>query len=210
MAIGDLAEQARVFADEQSQVLNRTVTSGIRLGSSIAPVNGTAHIGFRVTRSNIGPEPFPLDVGPGPPKCFLLINQVQRLDDAGEHLADGRTSYAVYHDAEAERPLLRLDYVRNNRHHAEAHFHVESEFVHGDPEGVKPARKLHFPVGGRRFRPCLEDLIEFLVRENFAQGRDGWEAAVEEGRTRWFEKQLRASIRRNPEIARDAVRQLAD
>jgi hypothetical protein len=34
--------------------------------------------------------------------------------------------------------------------------------------------RLHFPVGGKRFRPCLEDVIEMLVVERFVWGRDGW------------------------------------
>jgi hypothetical protein len=29
--------------------------------------------------------------------------------------------------------------------------------------------RLHFPVGGRRFRPILEDVIEFLIVEQLAQ-----------------------------------------
>jgi hypothetical protein len=36
--------------------------------------------------------------------------------------------------------------------------------------------RLHFPVGGKRFWPCLEDLVEMLIVEGLVSGRDGWQA----------------------------------
>lgn len=39
--------------------------------------------------------------------------------------------------------------------------------------------RLHFTVGGKRFRPCLEDVIEMLTVEGLLSGRDGWSDAVE-------------------------------
>jgi hypothetical protein len=61
--------------------------------------------------------------------------------------------------------------------------------------------RLHLPVGGRRFRPTLEDLIEFLIVEKLAEPQDDWESAIEASRSRFREKQLKAAIRQQPEIA---------
>jgi hypothetical protein len=60
---------------------------------------------------------------------------------------------------------------------------------------------LHLPVGGRRFRPSLEDVIEFLIVERIASPRDGWEAALNASRDAFLERQLRAAVRRKPESA---------
>jgi hypothetical protein len=59
--------------------------------------------------------------------------------------------------------------------------------------------RLHLPVGGRRYRPTVEDLIEFLITEKLATGRTGWRKHVRRGRARFEESQLRAAVRRNPE-----------
>ncbi len=40
------------------------------------------------------------------------------------------------------------------------------------------------------------------------RARPGWHAVVDAGRRQFYETQLRAEIRRNPEIARDAVAKL--
>ena len=46
-------------------------------------------------------------------------------------------------------------------------FTVEQSPATGIPlrVGGRPLLTLHFPLGGSRFRPCLEDLLEMLVSE---------------------------------------------
>ncbi|MCY3967069.1 MAG: hypothetical protein OXF21_00670 [bacterium] len=63
----------------------------------------------------------------------------------------------------------------------------------------------HWPTGGKRFRPTLEDLIEFMIVEELAIPHNQWQETIEEHRQRWFELQLSAAVRRNPEIARTAL-----
>ncbi len=60
----------------------------------------------------------------------------------------------------------------------------------------KSLRDLHFPVGGRRFRPTIEDVVEFLIIEELVDARPGWEDAVAERREDWKEIQLKAAVRR--------------
>jgi hypothetical protein len=62
-------------------------------------------------------------------------------------------------------------------------------------------------IGGRRNRPSLEDLIEFVVAEGLGAPRDGWEDRVREGRERFRVRQLRAAIRRDPETVVEYLRQ---
>jgi hypothetical protein len=57
--------------------------------------------------------------------------------------------------------------------------------------------QLHFPVGGKRFRPCLEDIIEFLIVERLVLARDGYEKVIEAGREGFRKNQLMAAMRRD-------------
>jgi hypothetical protein len=61
--------------------------------------------------------------------------------------------------------------------------------------------RLHFPVGGRRFRPILEDVIEFLMAERLAKAREGWAEVLSRERDQYYRIQLQAAIRRDPESA---------
>jgi hypothetical protein len=60
---------------------------------------------------------------------------------------------------------------------------------------------LHIPVGGSRFRPCLEDVIQFLIEECLFDSLPRWREAVEEGRASWRRIQARAVVRDFPREA---------
>ncbi|MEU6004220.1 hypothetical protein [Streptomyces sp. NPDC047197] len=67
-------------------------------------------------------------------------------------------------------------------------------------EDLIPGRtlpKLHFSVGGRRFRPCLEDIVEFLI-------------ALDAGLERFQANQLRAAMRRHPEVVAQFVKEYGE
>jgi hypothetical protein len=68
--------------------------------------------------------------------------------------------------------------------------------------------RFHFPVGGRRFRPTLEDLIEFLVVEGLVDSYANWRTVLLEHRGRWERLQLQAAVRRDSEAAADALTDL--
>ncbi|GIG37644.1 hypothetical protein [Cellulomonas pakistanensis] len=64
---------------------------------------------------------------------------------------------------------------------------------------------LHFPLGGHRFRPSFEDVLDMLVREFGLDTRPGWRAAICAGRARWRAVQLRAAVRDDPGAAVEAL-----
>jgi hypothetical protein len=67
---------------------------------------------------------------------------------------------------------------------------------------------MHLPVGpreGRRFRPSLEDVIEFLVVEDLVEARPKWQDALNATRSPFQELQLKAAVRRNQELAKAAL-----
>jgi hypothetical protein len=67
---------------------------------------------------------------------------------------------------------------------------------------------LHIPVGGARFRPCLEDFIQFLIAECQFDAKPGWQACVEAGRERWRRRQAAVVARDMPEEAARVLREL--
>jgi hypothetical protein len=66
---------------------------------------------------------------------------------------------------------------------------------------------LHIPVGGSRQRPCLEDLLQFLIVECGFDKRRYWRKPIAEGRERWRRRQVSALVR---DIHTDAARVLVD
>lgn len=207
IATGELVEQARDFAGDLSDLLNRTVTNGVRLSAVLTPA-GRCIVGYGITKHQVGTRTVPLTIDNRTATCYFLVTHVMGLDPEETYLTDVRSSYGAYRDEVGEKPLFRYDYIRNNVHHPEAHFHLEAEFDHGSPHGVRHPKRLHMPVGGRRFRPAVEDVVECLVREGFARGRPGWEDAVAEHRAKWYERQLRAAVRRDPDVALSILREM--
>jgi len=67
---------------------------------------------------------------------------------------------------------------------------------------------LHFPLGGHRFRPCLEDVLEFLIREFGLDTKDQWRDVLQTSRRTWRERQLKAAVRDDPDSAAAALRAL--
>lgn len=99
-------------------------------------------------------------------------------------------------------PLVRVEYQRM-RDYAPAHVQIHAEssalgyllaFAQTTTDPPK-TQVLHLPVGGRRFRPCMEDVLEFAIIDLGVEADDGWREAVKEGRKRWRDIQLRSTIR---------------
>lgn len=193
-----------------SNLLNRTVCTGIVLGAVIDTRNGSCRVGNGLTRANpVTITPIPLLQGDKGAEVFLYASHRLVWDDEGRYLTSVASAFRVSADPSGDPALLRYEYVRGNAPHPEAHIHVHGEW--GQPLlGVSPPRKLHLPVGGRRFRPTLEDLIEFLVNEGFCSGRAGWQQAVKDHRDDWMELQLKAAVRRSPEAAKSILREMGE
>lgn len=208
MAQRDLKAQARDFAAEISELLNGTVTQGIRLGAVVA-VGGTTLVGRGITVRNFTPETIPLCIGGRQPRLWLRVAFILSLDDEGQYLTVTKSDYSICLDEDGANVLAHYDYDRAPvNEYPSAHLQVNGAnegladlFSQTDNAG-KLLGHLHFPVGGKRFRPTLEDVVEFLIVEGLLDGHDGWEAQVADHRQRWEELQLRAAVRRDPEAAR--------
>lgn len=163
-------------------------------------------------KRNLTVEPIPLTLGARSPTGYLYAAYVLQLDPEGLHLTVTKSQYGIYADTEKQEMLVHWDYEREPPHdYPAAHVQVNGacEVLELLADGVsrfgltptRDLRNLHFPVGGRRFRPTLEEVVEFLIVEQLAHPREGWQDVIAEHREQWEERQLRAAVRRHPEIA---------
>lgn len=126
------------------------------------------------------------------------------------------------------RPLLTLDYEREARSNTPAahyNFHFEHDRIIDEllrtgagrrgaihrrtvrRGGTPRLAELHFPLGGHRFRPCLEDLIEHIwVEFGIDVHTQTARAAIRQGRREWRARQLKAAVADDPASAVEELR----
>lgn len=137
----------------------------------------------------------------------LTANYKLCVDSYGTHIAVEGSSFVLV--ARVERaPIIRWDYDREPNNKPRSHVqvaahrgalsHILSRLGHKAPHTIE---SLHLPMGGERFRPCLEDVIEFLIRDCGFQGGPNWKQTIRDGRARWRRIQTRAVVRDAPECA---------
>ena len=93
-------------------------------------------------------------------------------DPEGQHLAVLESGFALYVDRDGDRMILHYDYEGDPAHgYPPAHLQVNgtaedlSALSQRGTGLSKELKDFHFPVGGRRYRPTTEDVVEFVVAE---------------------------------------------
>ena len=142
----------------------------------------------------------------------------------GEYLAVDRSSIKIIPLVGSGRePLFRVEYVRDqDAHYPSSHFHIHAhrdEFTHlrgfAAKLDVERAGKVddylsspshlsafHFPTGGHRFRPCLEEVLECLrVEFKLDVPNERWQPHLREARLKWRKIQTASVVQDNPEEA---------
>lgn len=184
----------------------------------------------RVQQLHIGPLPFspdrsgfsfiPLARSCDAGQCRLLLKIEFRvsLDEVSEFLAVQHSTYGLWvrpDPTRKPRPVFRVEYDRDAHNKPPAHVHLHAEslefgWIYGTA-GLPPPRlsEIHFPVGGRRFRPTVEEFLRFLDREQlFSDWRSGWGEIVQMSLIDWEWNQARATVRQHPEAATDQLRRM--
>lgn len=211
----DLDTQARRFAGETSELLNNTVTDGVRV-SALRTAAGRTIMGTGISRSHASPNPIPIAPSGSKPVVFLYLVHSYELDPEGVYLTMSTSTMSLYTSPEMEddQLIVGIDYVRSpSNQFPGSHLHVaghrdDLDAVYlGDERKTRKLRDLHLPVGGRRFRPTLEDLVEFMVTEEMVVPRPKWRQVVEEHRSRWEAIQVKAAVRRRQGDAATALRE---
>jgi hypothetical protein len=210
--VPNLGQLAGDFAQTIQDLLNATVCDGVTI-QALAIKPNLVLVGHGLSRESLEVKTFRLRIGRGKPHGWLEISYRLCMDEEGQYLAVLSSYVGIYADERGQVPLCHVDYERNKKDgYPEAHLQVEGEsaalkawrLTAGAPGRL--LRDLHFPVGGRRYRPALEDVIEFLIAEKLAASRAGWSKALNESRDDFRRRQLRAAIRRDMETAAQAVK----
>jgi hypothetical protein len=229
-----LHSQAITFAEHLTKLLNATVTHGALLTAS--PVNPDEYL---IAISSAFDRPTNLNFVPlarsprieNAPAFGLKIRYLVSLDASQERLIVSKSWTTVFEISQKPRPVMRWEYVRDgglepgfpskrkhSRHAAHLQIHGWSEVLSDFSlkADLKPKKvisgslhNLHFPVGGRRFRPSIEDILEFLADHGFVSAfHPGGEKILNESRDEWLKIQLKAAISDDVPTAISALKEL--
>lgn len=213
--MSSLEDQAVAFAAVLTRLVNGTVSTGVVFRVTVLPDRNTVWIAPDGSEGVTKPAQIPLLVDQREPVLWLTAHFTARLDVAGDHLAIASSKFALCVDKTTGNSLLRIEYDRDrgrepdkDARHKRPAAHVQilgSSTQLGFAQALagkkyRPLEKIHFPVGGRRFRPSLEDFIEFLYYEGLLPGtHEGWRDVLQESRGDYLALQLRAAVRRFPD-----------
>ena len=221
----DLVGQATAFAQRLTATLQATLGRGVGQFRAVAVDRpGDARV-------SLHQEPRPglvLSVR-GVPLLLLVVSMRLQWDHAGRYLAVDESRYQLSAVGDRE-PLLRYEYVRRAEAipaaHLQVHGHRDSLAAamtrcgENSPRSRRRAgqgrggfaiprmQDLHLPLGGARFRPCLEDVLEMVVDEFGIDAEPGARESLAEGREVWRLDQLAAAIRDAPTRAAATLRAL--
>ncbi|MGO4250145.1 hypothetical protein AB4Y87_23370 [Paenarthrobacter sp. RAF54_2] len=161
----------------------------------------------------------------GKPVFRLGAKYYCELNEANTYLAVEQSIFTIFHFDRTE-PILRYDFIREPKSDvpsAHINMHTDSEALTKAMEDAgknkrterrrasgAPAKasQLHLPLGGPRFRPALEDVLEMLVVEFAIDRAIGWGESLREGRSLWRDTQLRAAVADNAGAAVEALEEL--
>jgi hypothetical protein len=208
----DLAQEARAFASMIQRLLNTTICDGPTITAIVHPSRPEVYVGHGLTKTSLESQRFRVRRRNGKTWCWLNLSFRLCLDDEQKYLTVRSSFIGVYAENNDPSCICHFDYERDKADYPEAHLQVfgnspslEQVSTQAQERGL---HRLHFPVGGRRYRPCLEDVIEFLIAERLAPGRPGWQEVVREGREDFRRMQLRAAIRNDALTARQMLAEL--
>lgn len=226
-----LDEQAQQFADD----LTATVQSVV--GTTVDPFMAIAHtVGEDGERTHLAIRQSPVEgiqlTVEGRPMLTLRVSFRCTWDHREDFLAVENSTFHVLATGSksTSEPLFRVDFLRQPESDVpSAHMHVHAHrdaITHvmdhcgvmssrakrrrkkmADGEHIPRLADLHIPLGGARFRPCLEDLLQMLINELGVDAQPGAEKALAAGRTSWRKRQLAASVRDSPETAASVLRE---
>lgn len=147
---------------------------------------------------------------------FMAIQRssIQVLPVIATDLADSS------HAPSSNELVVRFDYNRESANVPASHInihshHPELEWImrrgHTKSRSVKKAPRtdaLHFPTGGHRFRPCLEDVLEALIADFKLDVAEEGRGLLRRQRLTFRQRQLAAAVGDDAECAAQALREL--
>ncbi|ROP63576.1 hypothetical protein EDF24_0599 [Curtobacterium sp. PhB130] len=172
----------------------------------------------RTQRDDGDPSTIPLRVG-GAVVADLDVRFALSSEPASARFRTETSQFRLLMRPDRE-PLARFEYERTKSGAPVAHWHVHSErgafttmLATASAAGRRqrdPSRlsTLHYPVGGSRFRPSIEEFLVFLIEECGVDSLPGWRSAIADGQARWVSTQAGLVARENPEEAAAQLRSM--
>lgn len=146
--------------------------------------------------------------------AWLRVHYSCRLDHVERYLAVDAASFWVV-STKDRSPLIRFEYKYQSRTAPHAHIQLHGErgalthlLTRCGHNRAHEMSALHLPTGGPRFRPNLEDVIQFLIDDVGVDAVDGWLDAVHERRAEWRSIQTKAAARAMAHDAAEALREI--
>lgn len=152
----------------------------------------------------------------GDSRIVVQARFVGRLNRSGKHLRIRKSVFAVSYAGASGEPLFRYEYDdAMTRHLPHAHLQVSRSqnltalsAVAGDGTRIARQREakidqgrrvyrsedLHFPMGGDRFRPALEDVLQFLIEQLGVKAVPEYKRAIQTSRRTWRARQLASGL----------------
>lgn len=218
-----IAEQAEQFALDIMETLAGVLPAG-NLGVNLVEDGDNPGVYILTTSEERGIE---LQVS-GSTRMRFEIDMKLSVDSSGKWLKVIKSSYVVVPEGDGT-PYFHYDYLVDASQVPAAHINVHAHrddliaaLVLGGRSGAAKNRRrdfvnrgrlprvgsFHFPVGGPRFRPGLEDVLEVAVDEFGLDHRETYRTALQKGRERFRLRQLAAAVRDSPSTAAEVLRGL--
>jgi hypothetical protein len=219
-----LAEQAEKFANDLTATVRAVVGAECPAFYSVALEQADA---FTVRQ-----EPFDgiTLCDKSGPILRMTVDYQCVLDGHDKWMAISKSLIHVFVEPDGREPLFRYEFDREvigNVPGAHIHFHGKHPELEaamrecGDSTERAKARRrgkravylqdLHFPVGGPRFRPALEDVLEMLIEEfgvKPVQSVAAARRALADSRENWRRTQVATVVRDAPSKAAEALKEL--
>lgn len=220
----ELRSQAEAFAGDLTGTVEALVPGCDAFRAEVLPDPGG---GGRMVVTQSPNTGVPLSVD-REPLLTLKVAYYCSWDAPRRYIAVDKSEIKVFAGTEARgEPLFRYEYERwpypdmagahlQIHAHRDGITHVMSRAGRGSRRGraragrdaVPAMSELHFPLGGPRFRPCLEDVLEMLVAELGVDCTPAGREALRDGRVGWRQTQLATATRDDPASAIGALREL--
>lgn len=201
---------AQEFAGELSQTLSGVLPGAPELRALAAETGQRVVIGVLGEAGEI--RSIPLLIGGKRVGSWKLAMHAD-LDSAGRFLKIVKSNSHLFADVD-RTPLVRYEFDDGMQSAPVAHWQFHGErgafsYLLGKADAV--GRKatpyslssIHFPVGGARMRPGVDDFLEFLVTECGFDRQPTWKSAIRASRERY--RRLQAKT-----IARDMQSEVAE
>jgi hypothetical protein len=197
----NIEQEALKFADELGDVLSRVLPGDFPPPQVLLLEDRFVIHPGKDTR----PTPVPM-YAQGEQLASLKVSYSWCADKNNQYLAVEKSLLELFGVTRA--PLLRYDYVRYSHSAPTAHWQIHAErgafsrlLAHAGHPTAHELSSLHIPVGGSRFRPCIEDFLQFAIQECRLDAKPGWEMVLADGRERWRLRQCGAVARDAPAVA---------